>query len=173
MTSDDFLRSAEARVFFESGRSISDSRPFELVNKTNQFNLNGKRYTDSEWRQFLADPSALLLTAVYEDKYGPLGRIAVLLGTMHGRSVHLRTWVMSCRAFSRRIEHQCLRYLFDELGADEITFDYVSTSRNGPMRDFLKSLVSSHLDMPVSLTKGAFTARVPQLFHQVEVSTRV
>ena len=135
------------------------------MNKTNQFNLNGKRYTETEWRQFLADPSAFVLTATYEDKYGALGKIAVLLGTIHGGNVQLRTWVMSCRAFSRRIEHQCLRFLFDELGAERISFEYTPTSRNGPMRDFCDLLPTTPLDASVTLTKEDYSLpRLPNCF---------
>lgn len=167
--SDEFLRSAEARISFDCGRT-ADIRAFELVNKTNQFNLNGKRYSESEWREFLANPSAFLLTAAYEDKFGALGKIAVLMGTRQGNQIHLQAWVMSCRAFSRRIEHQCLRFLFGELGVDRITFEYAPTPRNGPFQDFLKSVAVSSLESPVNLTKKSFFAELPQLFHQVEVS---
>jgi FkbH-like protein len=168
--SDDFLRSAEARISFEYGRSVADVRAFELVNKTNQFNLNGERYTEAEWREFLADPSAFLLTATYEDKYGALGKVAVLMGSIYTGHVQLRTWVMSCRAFSRRIEYQSLRYLFDELGAELISFQYAPTPRNGPLHDFLTSLASAPLDASVTLSKEDFSTRAPQLFHRVEVS---
>jgi FkbH-like protein len=171
-SSENFLRSSEAHISFEC-RDASDARAFELVNKTNQFNLNGKRYTESGWRQVLADPSAFLLTATYQDKYGALGKIAVLLGRRHAGTVHVETWVMSCRAFSRRIEHDCLRYLFDELGADRISFDYAATPRNGPLQDFLRSLADSPLDSPVTLTKEDFLCQASQLFHRVEVSDRV
>jgi FkbH-like protein len=167
--SDEFLRSAGSRIYFECGRT-GDDRAFELVNKTNQFNLNGKRYTEAEWRELLADPSAFVLTATYEDKFGALGKIAVLAGTIHAGSVQLRAWVMSCRAFSRRIEHQCLRHLFEELGAERIKFEYLQTERNGPTRDFLASFVGTALDGAVTLSKEDFSAKVPQLFHRVEVS---
>ena len=168
--SDEFLRSAEARISFECGRSGADVRAFELVNKTNQFNLNGRRYTEAEWRQFLGDPSAFLLTATYEDKYGALGKVAVLMGTIQAGKVQLRTWVMSCRAFSRRIEHQCLRYLFDELGAERILFEYQPTDRNGPILDLLTSVAGTPLDAPITLSKEHFSAGIPQLFHRVEVN---
>jgi FkbH-like protein len=171
-SSDDFLRSVEARIGFDCGRA-NDDRAFELVNKTNQFNLNGKRYIESEWRKFLADPAAFLLTANYADKFGALGKIAVLLGTKHGNNVQVQAWVMSCRAFSRRIEHQCLRFLFVELGADRITFEYAPTPRNGPIQEFLKSMTGQSLEGPVNLTKESFSAAAPQLFHQVEVSVDV
>jgi len=168
--SDEFLRSAEARISFDCGRSSADLRAFELVNKTNQFNLNGKRYAEQEWRQFFANPSSFLLTAAYDDKFGALGKVAVLMGTIDAGNVELRTWVMSCRAFSRRIEHQCLRYLFDELGAERVSFEYSPTDRNGPMRDFLTSVAGTSLDTSVTLAKEDFSNRAPQLFHRVEAS---
>ncbi len=168
--SDEFLQSAESRIWFECSRSADDVRAFELVNKTNQFNLNGKRYTESEWRHFLANPDAFLLTAAYEDKYGALGKIAVLLGTRNEDCVHVQAWVMSCRAFSRRIEHQCLQYLFDEFGTERVIFEYTATTRNGPLQEFLKSLVGGVLETPLCLTKEMHSSRPIPLFHRVEVS---
>lgn len=171
--SDEFLRSAGARIWFGCRRASDDLRAFELVNKTNQFNLNGKRYAESEWRRFLSNPAAFLLTATYQDKYGALGKIAVLLGTKHGVDVHVQTWVMSCRAFSRRIEHQCLRYLFEYLGADRISLDFSLTPRNGPMRDFLQSLTGCPIETTIWLTKEDHFTKLMPLFHQVEGSTNV
>jgi len=167
--SDEFLRSAEARIFFECGYR-SDNRAFELVNKTNQFNLNGRRYSESDWRRLISDPSEVLLTVTYEDKFGALGKIAVLLGKRRGDEVHLQTWVMSCRAFSRRIEHQCLRFLFVELGVNRIIFEFAPTARNGPFQDFLKSVAGPSLEAPVSLTKDTFSENAPELFHRIEVN---
>src|SRR5262249_23709412 len=89
-------------------RDADDPRTLELVSKTNQFNLNGMRFTDPEWRKQLDAPGAFLLVAGYQDKFGPLGKIAVLQGRLEGRVLQVGTWVMSCRAFGRRIEHRCL-----------------------------------------------------------------
>src|SRR4029079_2415855 len=109
----DFLADAEAEITFSAIKDHSDSRPLELVNKTNQFNLNGRRFTDSEWRKYLSDPEARVFVANYRDKYGQLGKIAVLGARAGCEELLVDVWVMSCRAFSRRIEHQCLRQLFD------------------------------------------------------------
>jgi FkbH-like protein len=171
--SDDFLRSADSCIVFDYGRAVEDSRGLELVNKTNQFNLNGRRYSETEWRQFFEDPTAFLLTATYGDKFGALGKIAVLMGTVRKDNIHLRTWVMSCRAFSRRIEYQCLRFLFEDCGANLITFDFLPTIRNGPLQAYLTSLVEGPLLDHVSLTKERFFATIPPLFHCVEVNSRV
>jgi FkbH-like protein len=165
---DDFLKAAEASIVFESARPDGDARAFELINKTNQFNLNGKRVSDSEWRAILNDPAAFVLTVSYKDKYGPLGKIAVVVGKTRGRMLSVSHWVMSCRAFSRRIEYQCLKHLFESMDAGEIVFDYEATPRNGPLQEFFASLLGNPPETGLSLSKENFAARAPQLFHRVE-----
>jgi FkbH-like protein len=173
MSSDAFLKSAEACIVFDGGHATGDTRALELVNKTNQFNLNGKRFSESEWRQFFTDPDAFMIMASYKDKYGRLGKIAVMMGKMRGKNVHLDGWVLSCRAFSRRIEHQCLKYLFDAMGANEVTFGYQTTPRNGPIQEFLTGLLAGPPATGARLTREQFVARVPGLFHRVEVTVHV
>jgi FkbH-like protein len=164
---EDFLRNVEATVTFCLGAEARDNRAFELINKTNQFNLNGRRFSESEWLSFLQDPAAFVLTAFYEDKYGPLGKIAVIVGKIGGRKLYVKSWVMSCRAFSRRIEHQCLKYLFEKLDAEEIVFDYEATPRNGPLRDFFAELLGGPPTPALSVRKADVSAKAPALFHRI------
>ena len=172
-SSDDFLRAAEASLAFSLTREGGDARAFELVNKTNQFNLNGKRLSESEWLNFFSDPAAFLLAVSYEDKYGPLGKIAVLMGKSNDRKIRVHTWVMSCRAFSRRVEHQCLRYLFEDLGADTIVFDYQPTSRNGPLQEFFAAQLESPPTEEVCLSHELFSKNAPPLFHRITKAVHV
>jgi FkbH-like protein len=171
--SDSFLKAAEASVVLDCGRQSGDVRAFELVNKTNQFNLNGKRFSESDWLNFFGDPAAFLLTVSYEDKYGLLGKIAVILGKATGRKVTVNVWAMSCRAFSRRIEHQCLNYLLEKFGPDEIIFDYEATPRNGPLQEFFKELLGAPPVPGVSLSKELITMKLPHLFHKVTEAVNV
>jgi FkbH-like protein len=170
---DTFLRNAHATILFSLRPDAQDNRAFELVNKTNQFNLNGRRWSRSEWLSFLEDPSAFLLSAAYEDRYGPLGKIAVVMGNNEGPRLRVASWVMSCRAFSRRIEHQCLRYLFEKMGVEEIVFDYVATPRNGPIQDFFAELLQGPPPANPSLPKASFSMKAPPLFHRVEEAANV
>jgi FkbH-like protein len=166
--SDDFLKRADSLITFDFSRNDKDGRAFELVNKTNQFNLNGKRYNESEWRKFLADTQSFLLTASYQDKYGPLGKIAVVLGQAQGRELHIHSWVMSCRAFSRRIEHHTLKHLFEKFDADEIAFDFQSTPRNGPLQDLFTELLGAVPQPGVKISRASLLTKSPPLFHRVE-----
>jgi FkbH-like protein len=165
---DDFLQTADASIRFTFGKQVTDSRAFELINKTNQFNLNGKRLSDAAWKTYLNDPATFLMTASYEDKFGPLGKIAVLLGRIQGKVLRIDSWVMSCRAFSRRVEHQSLKQLFQKFDAEEICFDYKATPRNGPLQEFFTGLLGTPPITDLRFSRAAFAGRSPSLFHRVE-----
>jgi FkbH-like protein len=165
--SSDFLATADAHITVSWKKDPSDARPLELINKTNQFNLNGRRYTESEWAKYLREPNSHLLVASYEDKYGRLGKIAVMGARLGGGKLSIETWVMSCRAFSRRIEHQCLRQLFDKFGVDEITFEFEATPRNMPLQEFFTSLMGTAPAGPFNLSRAHFEQQCAQLFHVV------
>lgn len=165
---DDFLQSADALVRVTFGKQAGDGRAFELINKTNQFNVNGKRLSDAAWMAYLSDPATFLMTVSYEDKYGPLGKISVLLGRVQGKVLRVDSWVMSCRAFSRRIEYQCLKQLFEKFDAEEICFDYQATSRNGPLQEFFTGLFGTPSTTDLRFSRAAFCEKSPSLFHRVE-----
>jgi FkbH-like protein len=164
---DEVLRAAEGFLFFSLGPE-GVGRSFELVNKTNQFNLNGKRFTEAEWRRIAIDPSAFMLSVSYKDKYGPLGTIAVMLGKTKGHTVYVHSWVMSCRAFSRRIEFHCLQYIFERFAATEIVFDLQATGRNGVLIDFLLPLVEEPSEPKPRLGRASYLSKAPELPHHIE-----
>ena len=162
-----FLAHADAAITFDFCPSPEDSRVLELVNKTNQFNLNGLRRTEADWTSSNRQPDSVVGVISYKDKFGPLGKIAVFQGYRSGATLNLNTWVMSCRAFSRRVEHQCVRTLFDRFGLNEVVFDFAPTAKNGPTRDFLGTLIGSPPTGEVAVTRQEFDARCPVLYHRV------
>ena len=162
-----FLSSVSASIRFELSYSAADDRALELINKTNQFNLNGKRYTPQEFAALLAHPDAFLLTVSYEDKFGPLGKIAALMGRRDGTMLKVGAWVMSCRAFSRRIEYATFRMLLEEFRPNEIEFDLVATERNGPLQEYLAYL-APHPGQPLRVDTTRNTDS-PALYHTASI----
>jgi FkbH-like protein len=167
-SADDFLQNAGAEIEFSFAKQPRDTRAFDLINKTNQFNLNGKRLTEAAWQDYLNDPAAFLMTVSYEDKYGPLGKIAVLLGKIEEQRVSVDFWVMSCRAFSRRIEYQCLKQLCERFDATEVVFDYQATPRNGPLQEFFAGIAGSPLPSQLHVSRSDVQDKSPALFHRVK-----
>lgn len=169
-SAEDFLATAEAVITLEYNPPASDRRVVELVNKTNQFNLNGIRYSEAEWHELVREAGSFVVAVSYQDKFGPLGKVAVLRGRQDGTRVRISTWVMSCRAFSRRIEHRCLREVFTRFSANEIVFDFKPTAKNGPVQDFLSTMVGFDraVDAEMRLLREDFEAKCPALYHAVQ-----
>jgi FkbH-like protein len=166
-----FLHTLSGRVSIAYGSNLSDQRPLELINKTNQFNLNGVRIMEGEWHSRLRAPGCIAATVSYEDKFGPLGKIAALLGENHDRRIVITAWVMSCRAFSRKIEHHTLDSLFRVACAEEILFAFRPTERNGPVQQFLKEIGAAPCSSGyLRLARDVFIEQRHELPHDITES---
>lgn len=164
--SDAFLESADAEIMLTWNQP--DERSLQLVNKTNQYNLNGRRVDEFTWHRRQRDTETFTLGVDYRDRFAPLGKISVVLGRHSGADLHIDSWVLSCRAFSRRIEHATLASLFLRFGVDRILFDFEATQRNGPLITTLTELIGTEpASGSVELTRDAFRTNCPNLFARV------
>lgn len=128
-----FLRDLRMRLTVHD-RSIGDrTRAVQLINKTNQFNLNGKRVTDEEVGVTLA-AGGRLFTATLEDKTGSHGEILAVLIAPEAR---MTSFVLSCRVFQRRVEHAFCAWLATQPEAP-LSMAYARTDRNEPFQIFLR-----------------------------------
>jgi FkbH-like protein len=167
-TPERFLQEAGGKLVISFAKEPHDPRALELINKTNQFNLNGKRHTEGSWHQYLNDPTAFLMLVSYEDKFGPLGKIAVMAGRAENGKLTIDHWVMSCRAFSRRIEHGCLQQVFAKFAAGEAKFDHVKTQRNQPVQDFFTELTGDA--DAVAISQQDLSERCPPVYLEIQES---
>jgi FkbH-like protein len=158
---DSFLTTLDAELQLNFAKTPLDPRALELVNKTNQFNLNGRRVDEAAWRSFLARKDSFLLVTSYEDKFGPLGKIGVAFGRQTEEGLFVDGWVLSCRAFSRRVEHAMLDAIFEHFGADHIALSFEQTKRNGPTQSFVSEIGAT----TGSLSRVDFKVACPPLPH--------
>jgi len=114
-------------------RSASDrARAVQLINKTNQFSINGRRIADEEVAKILA-AGGRLLTATLNDKNGTHGEILAILIDANDA---VKAFVMSCRVFQRRAEFAFIGWLAGGTRAPRV-FEVEETSKNEPARQFL------------------------------------
>ena len=113
-------------------------------------------------------PGAFRVTVGYKDRFGPLGRIAALLGHKSGEALSIDAWVLSCRAFSRQVEHHTLRSVFGRMNVPSVTLAYSRTDRNEPVRRFLAGFVEGGVNDGHQLVSVAeFDRRCPTLHGRV------
>ncbi len=139
-TSLDFLKGLAGTLHFDFNPSPNEPRPLELINKTNQFNINGRRLEAADWARVLRNRCNFAVTVNYRDRLGQVGTISVAAGRVEGRVATIQTWVLSCRAFARRIEYVILEVIGSYLGVDSLVIDYMATEKNEPLRAFLRGL---------------------------------
>lgn len=119
-------------------------RIVQLINKTNQFNLTTRRYTEPEVRAVLADAGALHLQFRLIDRFGDNGIIGLVIGRLQsGGELVLDTWLMSCRVLGRQVESATLNVVARQarsLGARTLIGHYRPTQKNGMVKDHYPKL---------------------------------
>jgi FkbH-like protein len=130
------------------------TRAHQLINKTNQFNLNGRRMDASQVATVLAE-GGRMFTATLDDRTGSHGEIIACLVDRDGR-VH--ALVMSCRVFQRRVEYAFLLWLLGHWQGPALTFAFSATERNEPFRNFVADPAFADSGECWTLEGDAFTA---------------
>jgi FkbH-like protein len=125
--------------FDERGRH----RIVQLINKSNQYNLTTRRYTERNVEEAQRDPDCFTLQVRLRDKFGDNGMISVVICRQVGRDWHVDTWLMSCRVLGRRVEDAILQELLlraRQRGIEAIIGTYHPTERNKLVQDHYAKL---------------------------------
>ena len=139
----DFLRSLEMHGEGGAFQPVYMSRIAQLTNKSNQFNLTTKRYTQAEIEEANADPNRITVYGKLTDKFGDNGVVSVVIGRVEGSVCHIELWIMSCRVLKRDMEYFMLDQLVAECqkrGVSEICGYYYPTLKNGMVKEFYGTL---------------------------------
>jgi len=170
-------RRRDTEVMFESLDAyltslgmVADVRPIDgadldrvvqLMGKTNQFNLTTRRHGLAQLRQMLDAPGTIGYTLRVADRFGDHGLVSVLIAITDSAAtvptLHIDTWLMSCRVISRTVEE----FFFNTLvasarraGVERLVGVYVPTTKN--------DLVKAHYD------RLGFARRSPSDNHHIE-----
>jgi FkbH-like protein len=132
-------------------------RVAQLINKTNQFNLTTKRYTEAEVAELRADPGSICLHFRLKDTFGDNGIISVLIARQVAGepTFAIDTWLMSCRVLGRGVEVAALQVLCAaarQRGATGLVGDYLPTPKNDLVRGHYEKLGFRPLDAGVDGT---------------------
>ena len=126
------------------------------------FNLNGVRTSPGEWLKQIQDENSHVVGVSYDDKFGPLGTIGALAGRRVKNELEVTSWVLSCRAFSRRIEDHMLDHVFQHHGISTVRLNFRRTERNEPLRRYLAGL---GLELELEPGAGADVLLSPEQFY--------
>jgi FkbH-like protein len=140
-----YLRGLEMRLIWRRFDKVGLQRTVQLINKTNQFNLTTRRYSEEDVVAIMDDGHSFGLQLRLLDRFGDNGIIAIVIGRLQapGGDLLIDTWLMSCRVLGRQVEPTTLNLIAAEarrLGAGRLIGEYIPTKKNGMVKDHYQRL---------------------------------
>ncbi len=135
----DYLLSLDMKAVIKSFEPVYMQRIAQLTNKSNQFNLTTKRYSQSEIEQIAQDKNYITLYGKLADKFGDNGVVSVVIGKIINDELHIELWLMSCRVLKRDMEFAMTDELIlqaKKLHISKIFGYYYPTAKNAMVKDF-------------------------------------
>ena len=136
---EEYLRSLEMTLTIAPADPLGIPRIAQLTQKTNQFNLTGRRYSEAEIHGLAKDADAAVYSAHLEDRFDSSGIIAVAIVRYVGDRATVDAFLMSCRVIGRGVEDALLAHLATEArqrGCRWLAGEYRATKKNAMTADF-------------------------------------
>lgn len=140
---EEYLSSLEMVCQCQHFDSVGRSRIAQLINKSNQFNLTTRRYSEAEVAEFEKSPQHFTLQVRLADKFGDNGVISVIIFECLDSVWTADLWLMSCRVLGRRVEEAVLSVVVQAAKARNVTSlygDYIPTPKNSMVADLYDRL---------------------------------
>lgn len=138
---DDYIAKLEMVINIHKMRLEEIDRVTQLINKTNQFNVTTKRYTQVEIEEIASNPGNVIYVIYSSDKYGDNGLISVIILLERNKDVWIDTFLMSCRVMSRKLEEVIINEIASKYSEKRsIIGEFIPTTKNMPVKELFDRL---------------------------------
>jgi len=140
---DAYLVSLNMQMTLQPFDDTGRARIAQLINKSNQFNLTTRRYTEAEVAAAQDDPDVFTLQVRLADAFGDNGMISVIICRREQHDWSVDTWLMSCRVLGRKVETAVLQELVEQArlrGIRRLIGNYLPTEKNKLVEDHYAKL---------------------------------
>lgn len=137
----DYLTALDMCLTVKPFDPIGRARISQLINKSNQYNLTSKRYSESDVAAFEAAAGVYTQQARLKDSFSDFGMIGVVIAKPLGTASAawlIDTWLMSCRVMGRRVEEGMLASLVRAARSQRVQKligQYIRSAKNGMVED--------------------------------------
>ena len=136
---EDFFRYLEQEAELEPVSDLTLVRIAQLTQKTNQFNLTTRRYTEAQIAEMAKRQDWHISSIRVRDRFGDHGLVGVAIAHDVGEQCEIDSFLLSCRVVGRTVETALLAYLAQsaaERGRKRLEGWFLPTKKNAPARDF-------------------------------------
>ncbi len=138
----DYLKSLKMISSIEEINKFNIPRISELSKRTNQFNLTGIRFNESDLNEIMNSPKMFGFSFNLIDSFGSYGIVSyIILKYRPNSSIEIVNWGMSCRVFKRTLEQFIINQLVLKLkDFNRIEGELIPTNKNKVLKSFLMEL---------------------------------
>jgi FkbH-like protein len=136
---EDFLRSLGQEAEIAPVDTMTLGRAAQLTQKTNQFNLTTRRYTEQQIEELIRDRDWNVSTFRVKDRYADNGLVGVAITHVSDRVCEIDSFLMSCRVIGRGVETALLSVLVEQAasqGCRAMRGWFLPTRKNAPCKSF-------------------------------------
>jgi FkbH-like protein len=136
---EDFFRYLEQEAELDPVSELTLARVAQLTQKTNQFNLTTRRYTEPQIAAMAKQPEWHIFSIKVRDRFGDHGLVGVAISHDEGEQCEVDTFLLSCRVIGRTVETALLAHLAEsaaQRGRKRLVGWFLPTKKNAPARDF-------------------------------------
>ena len=136
---EDFYRGLKMKVEIQKCDEFALRRVAQLTQKTNQFNLTTKQYTDGDIERFMKSKNNNVYYLSMKDKFGDSGITGVIITKEVVENWYIDTFLLSCRIIGRTVENAFLSFLVNrarEKSVKRIIGEYIPTTKNILVKNF-------------------------------------
>ncbi|MHC4873172.1 MAG: HAD-IIIC family phosphatase [Planctomycetota bacterium] len=139
---DEYYKSLEMKLDISPADSFTIPRISQLTQKTNQFNLTTKRYSEAEIVSFSESDDYCVYSLKLSDKLGDSGLVGVAILKYEDKTALFDSFLLSCRVLGRGVEKAFINYCCNKCfadGIDTVKGVFIPTSKNSQTKDFYSS----------------------------------
>ena len=139
---EDFYRSLQQEAEIAPASKTTVARIAQLTNKTNQFNLTTRRYTEQQISEMAACPGCACFSMRVRDRFGDNGLVGVAITRQAKEVCEIDTFLLSCRVIGRTVETALLSFIAEharQQGARRLQGWFLPTRKNAPAKEFYPS----------------------------------
>lgn len=123
-----YYKTLNMKTIIKKANKDEISRIAQLTQKTNQFNLTTKRYTESDIEQMISANNSEVVYSILEDRFGNMGIVGCCIINFFDDFSEIDTFLLSCRVIGRGLEkillNTCIN-LTKQKGISKIKGSYI------------------------------------------------
>lgn len=140
---DEYLKSLNTIIEINQADTKEVPRLSQLCQRTNQFNLSTKRYTESDLKNYLESTDKKLFSLKSKDVFGDDGIVGlgIIIAEDSSTEWRLDSFLVSCRVLGRNIENAFIDYISRMGIKSSITTliaEYLPTAKNSQIKTFFE-----------------------------------